>query len=527
VIAHPAARVPAGRYLGWAVPGSGIVLAAVIAAGARWGPDWPAQEFRAWTAAHNGVTAWTNQWYSGQALPGYSLIYPVISEHLGAALTGLGAVVAATLGAARLAPDNGRALRAGFHVSVALVLAADLFIGQVPYLVGVAFGVWGLRALRTGHSVGAGVFAAASSLASPLAGAFLLLAVPALCDVLGWRRAAPFGAAGLGLLLSTLIGGASGPFPFIWRVFAWTAIFAVCAVVLPVRAGRSVRILGLTFGLAALVAFAVPNPVGGNLARFGQLLALPLCWHVLPRLRWAGRRARVGAAVLVAAAALWPTWPALTALDRGAADPSRSAGFYAGLRGFLRTQDGTAGRLEVVFTREHWESIWVAKSFPIARGWERQTDLRMNATLYHPLTAAAYRRWLDDNAVSLVALPTVPIDFGGAAEASLLRHPPAYLVPAWHDANWQVWRVRASHPLVTGPATVEHVGVASLVMRFQHAGTATIRIRGNGMWAAARGEACVSHDAGGWLTVAADAAGPLTLRARVGLDALAAGTRCS
>ena len=82
-----------------------LLVGVGIATSARWGPDWPAQEYRAWSAAHNGLTAWTNGWYSGQALPGYSVLYPAVSSVLGAALTGLLAVVVAAAGAYRLAPS--------------------------------------------------------------------------------------------------------------------------------------------------------------------------------------------------------------------------------------------------------------------------------------------------------------------------------------------------------------------------------------------------------------------------------------
>ena len=32
----------------------GLGLSVIVAA--RWGPDWPAQEFRAWIAAHDGLS---------------------------------------------------------------------------------------------------------------------------------------------------------------------------------------------------------------------------------------------------------------------------------------------------------------------------------------------------------------------------------------------------------------------------------------------------------------------------------------
>ena len=100
-------------------------------------------------------------------------------------------------------------------------------------------------------------------------------------------------------------------------------------------------------------------------------------------------------------------------------------------------------------------------------------------------------------------------------------------MPVWHDANWQVWRVGARAAPGRGTGAYQGVGPASFVLDFRHAGRATVRIRGNGMWAATQGEGCVSRNAAGWLTVVASAPGPLTVRARVSIDALGAGARCS
>jgi hypothetical protein len=69
VLASTGTDQPSDRSVRLLIPALGLVLAAVIAATARWGPDWPAQEFRAWSAQQHGITAWTNQWYSGQAGP--------------------------------------------------------------------------------------------------------------------------------------------------------------------------------------------------------------------------------------------------------------------------------------------------------------------------------------------------------------------------------------------------------------------------------------------------------------------------
>lgn len=509
-----------GRVL---APAMAAALAAAVVAVARWGPDWPAQEFRAWSAAHYGLTAWTNLWYGGQALPGYSLIYPVIGGAVGAGWTGLLAVVAASVGAGRLAPDRGRAVAAGFDLSVVFVLGCDLVIGQLPYLLGVAFGVWAVWAARARHPWPAAVLAVAASVASPLAGVFVVLAVPALACALGWRRAAPLTGAVVGIGASAVLGGSGGPFPFEAWGLGCVVAFSVLAFVLTTHHDRPVRMLAGCYLLAAMLSFMLPNPVGGNLVRLGQLVALPVLWHVLPALRVRRRALLVPVLVL---AAVWPAWPAASSIGRGAADPSRLPGYYASLLGFLSHQDRTAGRLEVVFTREHWEALWVAQAFPIARGWERQTDLAVNGVLYEPLTAASYRDWLDRNAVSLVALPDAPIDYGGRAEANLLRHPPAYLIPVWHDRNWQVWRVRDARPLVSGAARVDAFGPASFTLTFAHPGSAVVRIRASGMWTITSGAGCVRPTPGGWLEITATSATTITLRARVGLGELSASPRC-
>jgi hypothetical protein len=516
---------PTARLMGL-VSIAGGALAALIVTAARWGADWPAQEFRAWSARHDGLASWTNRWYAGQSLPGYSVIYPIVSGVLGAALTGLAAVVVATLGAARLCPSDGQLRRVGYLVSVSVVLSADLLIGQVPYLVGVACGVWAVRAAQCGRGIGTVVLAAGCALSSPLAGAFLLLCVPALASAWGARRVLPLLGASIGVVASFMLGGASGPFPFAPRVFVWTSCFAMVAMLLPGRSARPVRILGATLAAAAVASMVIANPIGGNLARLGQLLALPLLWHVWPTLRWRRPAVVISLGVL---AALWPVWPAAGSFQ-SATDPSRQASYYAGLNRFLQTQDPRAGRLEFVFSRNHWESLYVAQTFPIARGWERQTDLLVNEQLYDPLTPTSYRRWLDDNAVSLVALSRAQVDYGGRSEAALLRHAPDYLQPVWHDRNIEVWRVRGARPLLTGPAHLEQLGSASLTVRFTAAGTAVIRIRASSQWAARSGEACVSKDANGWLTVTASGPGRVRLQARVNLDGLAAGgsnARCS
>ena len=83
---------------------------------------------------------------------------------------------------------------------------------------------------------------------------------------------------------------------------------------------------------------------------------------------------------------------------------------------------------------------------PLARGWERQLDVKLNGALLR--RAAAHRRratarWLDALAVRYVALPDVELDPAGAAEGRLVasgRVPG--LREVWRSAHWRLYRGR-------------------------------------------------------------------------------------
>jgi hypothetical protein len=501
-----------------------VILVVLLCWQGRWGPDWPAQEFRAWSAAHAGLTAWTNAWYGGVALPGYSVVYPVVAGTIGAAATGAIAVLAAWVGAMRFAPTAPRRLQLCFQLSVGWVLLADLLIGQVPFLLGVACGIWALRGVADRHPVAAVLAGAACSLASPLTGGLLLLAATGVAAAVGLRRAAPLLAATSGLVVSATVEGGGGSFPFVLRIAGWIAVFVAATLLMTRRGDRPIRVFVGCYAVSSVALLMFANPIGGNVARYGQLVALPLLWFVFPRLRWRHWTAAVG---LAAAAALWSAWPAATALAHGADDPSQHASYYTGLLTYLHRHQVSRGRVEVVFTREHWESFLVARKIPLARGWERQTDLAANAVLYRPLSGADYNGWLRDNAVGYVALPDVAIDYGGRAEARLLKHPPAYLQRVWHDRHWTLWRVRDAQPIAVGSAQLRTLGAASFVLDFRRAGTVVVRIHASPMWTATAGEACVGSR-GAWLTVSAPAPGRVTVRSQVHLGGAAADDRrCS
>ena len=260
----------------------------------------------------------------------------------------------------------------------------------------------------------------------------------------------------------------------------------------------------------------------------GKLVAGPLACVLLRAAPGPWRRARTAAVVgLAAAVVVWPALVQTTSSVHDAADPSRSEQFYRGLDRYLAAHPATAARIEIPFTREHWESYYVARRYPIARGWERQSDLLYNAVLYRRLTPQSYHHWLASNAITLVALPRAQLDVGGRPEARLLRHPPGYLQPVFHDAHWQVWRVRNATPLVTGAATLVRQESAGLVLRFARPGDAVVRVRASALWTSGRSGSCVGATRDGWLVVHDPRAGLLRLQTSLNADVLTGADGCT
>ncbi|HLH46523.1 MAG TPA: hypothetical protein VKV25_05125, partial [Acidimicrobiales bacterium] len=161
---------------------------------------------------------------------------------------------------------------------------------------------------------------------------------------------------------------------------------------------------------------------------------------------------------------------------------------------------------------------WVAESLPLARGWERQTDMADDPLFYRPgaLDARSYRHWLLADGVRYVALPAAPIDFAGTTEARLLRAGVPGLRPVWRGHDWRVWRVVGSRGLAGPGATVLSVEVDSVTVRVHRPGAVVLRVRWNGDWRVRTGVGCVSPSAGGWTTLRVRRAG--TVRLAVGLS---------
>jgi hypothetical protein len=192
-------------------------------------------------------------------------------------------------------------------------------------------------------------------------------------------------------------------------------------------------------------------------------------------------------------------------------DPSTTAAYYRPLLAFLAREAAPPFRIEIPFTRDHWESYEVAPHVPLARGWERQLDIADNPLFYErgrPLTPARYDGWLHRLAVRFVALPDAPLDASAEREAELIRSGQPYLRLAERTRHWLIYAVADPTPIVTGAATLTALGPDTITLRGRRPGSALIRVRWSPFWRGGR-----LGRSGGFLRLRVSGPGVVTLRA--------------
>jgi hypothetical protein len=277
--------------------------------------------------------------------------------------------------------------------------------------------------------------------------------------------------------------------PFVLSAYWPVLAVAAAALALFPREQRTLRIAVVLYALGCTAAFLLETPVGGNAARLGALCAGPLFTLLL----W---RRRPLALALLALPLLYWQWTAAVhdvAVTHG--DRSVEAAFYAPLLGFLDSADpdGSSGRVEIPFTKLHWEARWVAPHHALARGWERQLDHKVNPVFYDgTLTAERYRAWLRRTGVRWVALPDTRFDYSAREEARLVADGLPYLREVWSGGAWRVFEVQDRTGLASGPARVVSVAPDRVVFDAGAAGTVRLRMHWTPYWRVAAGDACVA-----------------------------------
>jgi hypothetical protein len=352
-------------------------------------------------------------------------------------------------------------------------------------------------------------FAFLATLASPVAGVFLAIAGVAVFitdrDPPGRRVAVALTmAAGLPIAAMALAFPDSGRFPFRFGHATVTVLASVLIVAVAPRRWKTLRVATAIYGLLAVAVFLVPNPLGGNMARLAMFFAAPVFVGML----WPYRKAIL---LLTAAPVMFWQWqPALDSMSRAGHDPSTQAAYYQPLLDFVGTNPGT--RIEIPFTRRHWEANFVAPHIALARGWERQVDLEVNGIFYgDDIDPTSYRRWLTDNAISFVALPDAELDQSAHAEAELLTRGVPGLEVVFRSAHWTIWQVIDTKPMVEGPATLIAMDADSFTLDVQHSGEVLVRIRHSQYWRV-MAPACLRSSPAGWTIVQVAHAGELRVR---------------
>ena len=458
--------------------------------------DIAAHLLRAKLFSAEGFGLWNNWWYGGHNTPGYSVLFPAFSAlltpQLAAAIAATGsATVFELLARRRFGPDAWVGA-----VWFGAATAIDLYTGRLAFAFGLLPALGTALALQRRRPWLACGLAVLTALSSPVAALFAALAGAAYAfgSYMGERQltAAVPGLAVAAAAMAPVLALAvafpeGGSEPFTWPVLWPILVIAAVAVVALPRSDWTLRIGVVMYALGCLAAYAVTSPVGSNAARLGPLLAGPLA-----ALLWWRRRTAL--LIAVALPLVYIQWQApYRDVSRSANDPSASANYYQPLLAFLGRQGGPPFRVEIPFTGFHREAFEVAPRFPLARGWERQLDIKYNHLFYDgTLTPATYNAWLHQLAVRFVAVSDANLDYSAPKETELIDHGLPYLQLVARLTHWRVYAVSDPTPIVTGPATLQAFGPNSLTMQAQRVGTLLARVRFSPYWALGEGSGCVA-----------------------------------
>jgi hypothetical protein len=496
--------------------------------------DLAAHLFRAQLFRDEGFGLWNNLWYSGHNIVGYSVLFPAVSAALSPQLAGAIAAIGTAALFQRLARRHfGQRAWLG-AVLFGAATATDLYTGRLAFAFGALPALGAVVALDYRRTRVSCALAVLSALCSPVAALFAALAASAyaLGAFAGERRIRPAldgvavvvaALAPVGVLAVAFPEGGNEPFAFstLWPIL----VLSVAGLALVPRQWLTLRAGLVVYTLAMIAAYVVPSPVGSNVARLGTFLAAPLA-----ALLWWRRRTAV--LLIAALPLLYLAWaPPVRDLTGASNDQSASTGYYQPLLRFLARESVPPAppfRTEIPFTRFHWEAYVVATHFPIARGWERQLDIKDNPIFYSGhLTAVAYDQWLHRNAIRFVAASDAQLDYSARQEMALIDQGLPYLHLVMHSAHWRVYAVTDATPITEGIATLRAMGPDWLELDARTPGTVLVHVRFSPYWALGRGSGCVAAD-GPYTRLTLRRAGPVRIVMRFSLDRIGATTpRCT
>ncbi|MFD5424803.1 MFS transporter [Streptomyces sp. NPDC127084] len=524
------------------------------------GGDIAAQDAWAGFAERHPGSAYNFAWYGGM----HPMSYTVVSSYLMAAAgvrttmmvtgtlcAGLLAFVLTRCGAVR------RPLPPALWGAVALV--CNTASGRGTFGLGLLFALAAVAVLfsrrdgddggdpmwrRGPRGVAVVLLSLLATAASPVAGLFLGVVGAAL--LLRGRRAA---ACAVALPPVVVVGTSALLFPFegtqplAFGTVVQPFLYTVAVLVTAPRRWRTVRVGAAVYAVGIAVAWLVPSQVGSNVERlallFGGTVLLAALGERRADDRPAGGRSPRVPRLLVAGLALagligWTANKTVSDIRLTTPDSAWATGL-APLVERLRSGDAVQGRVEVVPQRSHREASALAPYVNLARGWNRQADMKRNALFYDgTLSAPGYRAWLDRWAVRYVVLPKGGRpDVGAEEEAALVSAGLPYLTEVWSDADWRLYRVTDPAPLAGPSASVIRAGESGTVLTVRTAGQVRLRIPwspwlalvdadGRRLAGPARRDGCLA-EADGWTRLTAPKPGVYRIAAPYGLSR---GTPC-
>jgi hypothetical protein len=474
-----------------------------------------------------GLALWDSGWYAGHWTLDYSVLFPPIGAALGISLTD---VLCAAIGAwafDRLVERHYGRLGHCAAALFALGTLVQVAVGRVPFLIGETLALVALLAGVRRLWLLALPLAFAASLSSPLAGAFLALA--AVAWLLADLPVRNVGAGALALVatlpvvaLEVLFPG-QGTMPFSTLDFLAVLAPSVALVAMIDRSQRGLRIGVALYALGVLGSYVVPSAVGVNITRLATSIGLSVMVLAIPSLGFAHHRSSRAPRRILAVRAVFAAaaislvlieWAPAAGALLGARNPGVSRSYFAPLLGYLVPRDRPLGRVEVVPTAGHWESVYVALRLPLARGWERQLDTADNPIFYNPgrLNDRSYLAWLEHNGVRFVALSNAPLDYIAGPEAHLVRSGVPGLPLVWSNANWRVYKVARGPGIVSGAGgELLSEQSSTVVLAARRPGALLLRVHYSPNWTVTSGRAALRESPGGWLSVAVRHAGRIVL----------------
>jgi hypothetical protein len=512
---------------------AGVIALAYVLTAPR-SEDLAAHLLRAKLFATQGFGIWNNWWYAGHNIPGYSVLFPPIAALLTPQIAG---AISATVTAALFESLAYRRFGEDSWVGALWFGAAtstSLFTGRLTFAFGLMPAVGAALALQRRRNGVAVALAFVTPLASPVGALFSALAggAQAVGAYLPERRIRP-ALPGVGVVIASAVPVLAlavafpegGTEPFAFSAFWPIVVIAIAAFLVIPKGDLTLKAGVALYALACIGFYLVASPVGSNVTRLAPLVAGPLAALLL----WPHPGRRSVALLAVALPLLYIQWQA-PVRDISTADDNAevTAAYFQPLVSYLSRQSDQPFRIEIPFTLFHWEAYLMAPEFPLARGWERQLDIRFNPLFYDgTLTAARYDAWLHQVAVRYVAVSDKKLDYSAKQEVALINRGLPYLRLVFRTRHWRMYAVRDPTPIVQGAATLTALASDWLGVQGLRPGIAIVRVHWSPYWAVVHGSGCVAPD-GSFTKLSVRRPGPIKISMRFSLNRIGADSlRCS